>query len=55
MYGKSFAAYTGEVQYEEGIKGDAVRVGNYGFELNKKNLGTDFTVSMWVKPDGNIP
>ena len=55
VYGKSFAAYTGEVQYEEGIKGDAVRVGNYGFELNKKNLGTDFTVSMWVKPDGAFP
>lgn len=54
MFGKAFAEYTGEIVYETGIKGKAVRVGNYGFDLNKKNLGTDFTVSMWVKPDGTF-
>ena len=54
LFGKAFAEYTGEIVYETGIKGKAVRVGNYGFDLNKKNLGTDFNVSMWVKPDGTF-
>lgn len=53
--GKSFASYTGEIKYEDGIKGRAVRVGDYGFKLNKKNIGNEFTVSMWVKPDGKFP
>ena len=47
-------AYSGEVKYEAGFRGDAVRLGDYGLKLNKQNLGKDFTVSMWVKPDGTF-
>ena len=46
--------YTGEVKYEAGFRGEAVRLGDYGLKLNKENLGDDFTVSMWVKPDGTF-
>lgn len=45
-------AYSGEVKYEAGFRGDAVRLGDYGLQLNKTNIGENFTVSMWVKPDG---
>ena len=44
--------YSGEPVYEEGRSGQAVRLGDYGLKLNKTNLGDNFTVSMWVKPDG---
>lgn len=47
-------AYNGEVKYEAGFRGDAVRLGDYGLKLNKQDLGKDFTVSMWVKPDGTF-
>lgn len=45
--------YTGDVLYETGMasKGYAVRIGEHGLKLNQKNLGTDFTVSMWIKLD----
>ena len=45
-------AYTGDVVYEEGRDGgQAVRLGNYGLKLNQQDLGTEYTVSMWVKSD----
>ena len=48
--------YTGTVEYadgrEEGSK--AVKLGNYGLQLNHKNLGDNFTVSLWLKPEGTI-
>ena len=45
-------AYGGSPVYDEnGREGAAVRLGDYGLELNQKNLGDSFTVSMWVKPD----
>ncbi len=47
-------AYNGDVKYEAGFRGEAVRLGDYGLQLNKKNLGENFTVSMWVKPDGTF-
>ena len=47
-------AYSGDVKYEAGFRGEAVRLGDYGLQLNKTNLGEDFTVSMWVKPDGTF-
>lgn len=47
-------AYSGDVKYEAGFRGEAVRLGDYGLQLNKKNLGENFTVSMWVKPDGTF-
>lgn len=46
--------YNGEVKYEAGFRGEAVRLGDYGLKLNKEELGTDFTLSMWVKPDGTF-
>ena len=46
--------YSGDVKYEAGFRGEAVRLGDYGLQLNKTNLGEDFTVSMWVKPDGTF-
>ncbi len=47
-------AYTGDVKYKSGFRGEAVRLGEYGLKLNKMNLGEDFTVSMWLKPDGTF-
>ena len=47
-------AYSGDVKYEAGFRGEAVRLGDYGLQLNKKNIGENFTVSMWVKPDGTF-
>ncbi len=32
----------------------AVKLGDYGLKLNQQDLGDNFTVSMWLKPDGNI-
>ncbi len=47
--------YTGAISYDEnGRSGKAVRLGDYGLDLNQKNLGNDFTVSAWVKPDGTF-
>ncbi len=48
------AAYTGEVEYVAGKSGRGVRIQDYGLKLNQENLGKDYTVSMWVKPDGAI-
>ncbi len=46
--------YSGQPVFEAGDKdkGQAVRLGEYGLQLNQKNLGDNFTVSMWMKPDG---
>lgn len=45
-------AYNGNVQYKDGHSGKAVQLGDYGLKLNKENFGTDYTVSVWLKPDG---
>ena len=42
----------GNPTFEEGFEGKAVRLGDYGLKLNKTNIGDNFTLSMWVKPDG---
>lgn len=49
--------YDGELTFAEGRdgKGQAIRLGEYGLDLNKKNIGDDFTVSVWLKPDGDLP
>ena len=47
--------YTGSIQYNaDGHTGKAVKLGNYGLVLNKKNIGGEYSVSMWVKPDGTF-
>lgn len=56
VIGNGLARYTGELQYDaDGLTGSAIVLGDYGLKLNRKNLGTDFTVSMWVKPRGILP
>lgn len=47
-------AYAGEVQYEDGKEGKAVSLKDYGIQLNQKNLGEEYTVSMWFKPNSNL-
>ena len=47
-------AYKGDEVYEPGFRGEAIRLGDYGLQLNKTQLGEDFTVSMWVKPEGTF-
>lgn len=44
-------AYAGNPVYDEGRTGNAVRLGDYGLKLNLNDLGTEYTVSMWVKSD----
>ena len=65
--GSAPAAYTGEAVFAEGrpaqdgqAAGKAVKVGGpqnakdgYGLKLNHTNLGTEYTASMWVRPDEN--
>lgn len=50
--------YTGAAVYGQGRSGDsndkAVKTGTYGLKLPQTNLGSEYTVSMWVKPDGTI-
>ena len=46
------SSYTGEIKYEEGFKGQALRLNGFGLKLNQENLGDNFSVSMWLKPDG---
>mgnify|MGYP000010613865 FL=1 len=48
------AAYSKDVVYVEGKSGKAVRLGDYGLKLDEENLGKEYTVSAWVKPDGTL-
>ena len=43
--------YNGEAVYKDGHDGKAIQLGEYGLKLNQENLGTDYTVSAWVKAD----
>ena len=61
-YAQKYGAYSGDITYVAGrnaaITSDtedkAVQLGSYGLELAEKNIGTEYTVSCWVKPDGTI-
>lgn len=50
--------YSGTPVYGQGRSGDsndkAIKTGNYGLKLDHTNLGSEYTVSLWVKPDGTI-
>lgn len=48
------SAYSGTPVYESGRTGNAVRLGDYGLKLNQENIGTEYTVSMWVKSDTTL-
>ena len=49
-------AYNGTPSYVEGRKAGskAVKLGDFGLQLNKKNLGKNFTVSAWYKADSTF-
>ena len=47
--GYKLGSYTGEVTYEQGRDGQAVRLGDYGLKLNQQDVGDEYTVSFWVK------
>lgn len=49
---KGLTEYTGDISYEEGRSGRAVRLDGYGLKLNKANVGENYTVSLWMKQDG---
>ena len=61
-YAQKYGAYSGDITYVAGRNADAasgtddkaVQLGSYGLELAEKNIGTEYTVSCWVKPDGTI-
>ncbi len=51
----SITDYTGAPVFEDGGRtGKAVRLNGYGLRLNRKNEGADYTVSLWIKHDGNL-
>lgn len=45
-------AYSADPEYVDGHEGKGIQLGDYGLKLNRANLGEDFTVSLWMKPDG---
>ena len=51
---KNLNAYSGQIEYAAGHSGQAVRLGDYGLELNTGNIGTDYTVSFWVKNEAQL-
>ena len=46
-------AYGQDLVYPAGAegKGQALKLGDYGLKLNQPNIGDNFTVSMWLKPN----
>ncbi len=53
------SSYSGDLTYgddrdSDNTEGHALKLGDYGIELNEENLGDNFSVSFWVKPDGTI-
>lgn len=61
-YARSYGTYSGDITYVEGrntaitsaVENKAVQLGSYGLELAEKKIGSAYTVSCWVKPDGTI-
>ena len=52
---KNLNAYNGQIEYvDAGHDGKAVRLGDYGLQLNTKNIGTDYTVSFWMKNEAQL-
>lgn len=54
---KGLGEYSGDLVFKNDTldgKGKALKVGNYGIELNTKNIGQNYTVSAWVKRDATI-
>ena len=53
-WARNLNAYGGQIEYADGHGGQAVRLGDYGLELNTGNIGTDYTVSFWVKNEEQL-
>ena len=51
---KNLNAYSGQIKYADGHRGQAVRLGDYGLQLNTKDIGTDYTVSFWMKNEAQL-
>lgn len=51
MFGQSFAAYDGAPKYAEGKNNKALDLDGYGIQLNRPNVGENYTVSLWMKAD----
>ena len=55
---KGLGAYTGNVEYVAGRSGEdtdkALKTGSHGVKLDHTNLGSAYTLSAWLKPDGII-
>ena len=49
--------YNGEISYDTGRDGEGKSVnlgGQYGLDLNLNNVGTEYTISLWMKPVANV-
>ena len=53
-WARNLNAYGGQIEYADGHGGQAVRLGDYGLELNTGNIGTDYTVSFWMKNEAQL-
>ena len=51
---KNLNAYSGQIEYVDGHDGRAVRLENYGLQLNTKNIGTDYTITVTQSEGGTI-
>lgn len=45
------ADYTGDASYTEGVEGKAIALDSYGLDLNLKNVGENYTISFYAKPN----
>ena len=46
--------YTKAITYEAGKAGKAVNLNGFGLRLNTGKIGSDYTISLWVKPTAAI-
>ncbi len=50
--GNAASVYKGNIEYEDkGMVGKAVKLTGGGLNLNRNNIGDDYTVSVWLKSD----
>ena len=48
---KGLSEYTGNVSYSEGVSGKAIDLSSYGLDLNLNDVGENYTVSFYAKPN----
>ena len=47
-------AYSGTITYDTGKSGQAVKLGDYGLQMNTGKIGNAYTISLWVNPTQNL-